>query len=395
MSTVLLDLTSLDTPSRNRGHGRYVRELALGLAELRASDKGAIKFLALTHLNFDGTFRVTEDLAAFEGTPGRPAPGAAEHYRWAYARRFGLFRALSRIGAKAVHLGDPNATPLLIGLTGCRKIVTCHDAVPARYPSIYFGFRDGGQHLGLAIERHRYRSADLVIAISDATERDAQTFFGVRADKMLRVYNGVDVERWQTQPSAPAIGVLQRYGLSGKPFALYVGGPDWHKNIEGMLAGLAAARVQVPEVHLAWAGKLNADQTTHLTRLMRKFAVEQAVSLLGFVPDDDLSVLYRSAYAHVLVSWCEGFGLTVVEAMASGCPVLTTSGGSLEEVAGDAAIKVDPANHIEIGAALARLFRDSALRTELAERGRTRAPRFSRAIQARAMVDAYSALLNR
>ena len=393
MSTVLLDLTSLDTPSRNRGHGRYVRELALGLAELPHSERADLRFLALTHLSLGGAHRVTDDIAGFEGTPGRPSPGPKEHYRWAYARRLGLVRALRKIGASAVHLADPNASPLLMSFSQCRKIVTCHDMIPARYPSIYFDIRDGGARLGLAIERRRYRSADLVIAISDATERDARTILGVRPERMVRVYNGVDVERWRTEPRLDAIGVLRRHGLSQKPFALYVGGPDWHKNVEGMLAGLAAAKSQALEVHLAWAGKLNPAQTEDLARLVRKFDVESAVSFLGFVPDDELSVLYRHACAHVLVSWCEGFGLTVVEAMASGCPVLTTGGGSLEEVAGDAAVRVDPANHVEIGAALVRLFRDPELRTQLAQRGRARAPRFSRGVQARAMVRAYSGLL--
>jgi glycosyltransferase involved in cell wall biosynthesis len=394
MKTVLLDLTSLDTPSRNRGHGRYVRELALGLDELPPSERGELNFLALTHLNLAGAHRITEEIAAFEGTPGQPSPGPQEHYRWAYARRFGLFRALRQLDVAAVHLADPNASPLLMSLTRCKKVVTCHDVIPARYPKIYFGIRDGGPLLGLAIERRRYRSADLVVAISDATERDARTILGVRPERMTRVYNGVDVERWSIEPAPNADAVLQRHGLSEKAFALYVGGPDWHKNVEGMLAGLAAAKSQLAEVHLAWAGKLNGPQTADLSGLVQKFGLQHAVSFLGFVPDDELSVLYRHARAHVLVSWCEGFGLTVVEAMACGCPVLTTGGGSLEEVAGDAAIKVDPADAAQIGSSLVRLFREPELRAQLAERGRMRAPRFSRAVQARAMVSAYCALLN-
>ncbi len=393
--TVLLDLTSLDTPSRNRGHGRYVRELALGLAALPASETGALKFLALTQLDLAGRYRVTDDIAGFEGTPGRLSPGPKEHYHWAYARRFGLFRALRQVQAAAVHLPDPNATPLFMGLTQCRKIVTCHDVLPARYPSIYFGLRDGGPLVGLAIERRRYQSADLVIAISEATERDAQTMLGVRPERLVRVYNGVDVERWQQEsPHSPA-DVLERHGLTNRPFALYVGGPDWHKNIEGMLAGVAAAKAQVPDVLLAWAGKLNPAQSEAIARLLQRYGIESAVKLLGFVSDEDLSLLYRQARAHVLVSWCEGFGLTVVEAMAAGCPVLTTSGGSLEEVAGDAALKVDPANHAEIGSALVRLFRDPVLRAQLRERGRLRAPSFARSVQARAMVRAYRELLER
>jgi len=121
--------------------------------------------------------------------------------------------------------------------------------------------------------------------------------------------------------------------------------------------------------------------------------VEDALRMLGFVTDEELAVLYRAARAHVLVSRCEGFGLTVVEAMASGCPVLTTRGGSLDEVAGDAALTVDPDDHAAIGAAMVRLFSDDALLADLAERGQKRAPQFSGAVQATAMARAYRCLL--
>ena len=391
--TVLLDLTSLDTPARNRGHGRYVRELVLGIAELPAAERSGLEFLALTHLGLGGAFRVTDDITSYQGDPAIPSPGAKDHYNWAYARRLGLFRAVRSIGARAVHLGDPNATPLFMGLTRCKKIVTCHDAIPARYPSTYFGIRDGGPRLGLAIERRRYQSADLVVAISDATQRDARTMLGVRDEKMVRIYNGVDTDRWSREPSRGAGAVLAKHGLTGRPFALYVGAPDWHKNVPGMLAGVAAAKAHVPNVLLAWAGKLRPEQTSAIDAMVERLGIASSVKRLGFVDDDELAVLYRQARAHMLVSWCEGFGLTVVEAMASGCPVLTTTGGSLEEVAGDAALKVDPADHAEMGHALVRLFRDEDLRRRLAAEGRARAPRFSRAVQARAMVRVYRRLL--
>jgi glycosyltransferase involved in cell wall biosynthesis len=113
------------------------------------------------------------------------------------------------------------------------------------------------------------------------------------------------------------------------------------------------------------------------------------VRRLGFVSDSDLAVLYRAAQAHLLVSRYEGFGLTVVEAMACGCPVITTDGGSLSEVAGDAALKVDPENHADIGDALARVCREPQLRAELSKNGKERAPLFSRSAQAHAMARAY------
>ena len=109
--------------------------------------------------------------------------------------------------------------------------------------------------------------------------------------------------------------------------------------------------------------------------------------------DPDLAVLYRSAVAHILVSRLEGFGLTIVEAMASGCPVVTTKAGSLAEVAGDAALVVDPEDHAAIGTALARLAQEPKLRAECISRGRERAPRFSRRAFAKETAGVYRRFL--
>jgi glycosyltransferase involved in cell wall biosynthesis len=392
MKTLLVDLTSLDTPSRLRGTGHYVHDLAVGLSRLPAGALGDIRLLGLTHLDVDGSHRVTEDLASFSGSIASPEP--RDHYRWAYARRLGLWRAVRRIGAAAVHLGDPNATPLLMELTSCRRIVTCHDAIPSRYPERYMTAHDGGPWIGTRIERRRYRSADLVVAISDATEHDVLTLHRVPKERVVRVYNGVDVDRWAAEPTLPIAPTLERLGLAGTAFTLYVGGYHWHKNVEGMVHGLARARARGANLSLVWAGHLGPEHRALVEDEARRAGVSDALRHVGYVTDDELAVLFRAAVSHLLVSRAEGFGLTVVESMAAGCPVVTTRGGSLAEVAGDAALTVDPENHEEIGAALARLVDEPGLRRELVEKGRRHAPRFSLAEQARNMAAVYRRFLD-
>jgi glycosyltransferase involved in cell wall biosynthesis len=258
-----------------------------------------------------------------------------------------------------------------------------------RWPKIYMGKHDGGPVIGQWIERHRYRWADLVVAISDASLEDTKTLLRVDAEKIVRVYNGVDVERWARPTTHDADEVLERHGLRDVVFALYVGGADWHKNIEGMMGAIARARSQGLPIVLAWAASLAPQKLEAVLQKARAAGVEDAVRMLGFVSDDELEVLYRRADAHLLVSRSEGFGLTVVEAMAAGCPVVTTDEGSLAEVAGDAALKAHPDDVHAMGDALVRLSKDEALREDLIRRGRERAPMFSREVQARAMIGVY------
>src|SRR5262249_55699805 len=152
-----------------------------------------LRLLGLTRLGFDGSHAITDDIASFGGSKELPTPMQRDHYRWAYARRLALWRAVRRIGAAAVHLVDPHATPLLMGFTSCQTIVTCHDAIPVRFPERYMSVHDGGPRIGTAIERRRYRRADLVVAVSDATKVDASVLLGAPPERVVRVYNGVDI----------------------------------------------------------------------------------------------------------------------------------------------------------------------------------------------------------
>ncbi len=393
MSLLVLDLASLDTPSRRRGTGRYVRDLAVGLSRLPSSALGGLRLIGLTHLSSNGEFRTTEDLASFEGSPDIPLPTAQNHYRWAYSRRFGLHRAMRKLAADAIHLGDPHATPWLMGLTHCKRIATCHDAIPMHFPQRYMGWRDGGPWIGAAIERRRYRTADLVVAISDQTLKDVLEIHRVPAERAVRVYNGVDVDRWAREPGIDAESALNELGLKGRPYVIYVGGYHWHKNVDGMVAGIARARRHGVDLSLVWAGQLSIEHQQLITGAAAKAGVADSLKLIGYVTDEQVSVLYRYAVAHTLLSRFEGFGLTVIEAMASGCPVVTTRAGSLAEIGGDAAVTVDPEDHDAIGDALIRLATNESVRSDVISRGKRRAPEFSLDVQARNMVAVYRKFL--
>jgi len=394
MRTILFDMTPLDTPSRYRGFGRYVRELALGLSKLPSHEKEGLRILGLTRLSWTGDFEVTEDLGAFEGNSDVPSPQAADHYREAYKRRVALWRAARTLGADLVHLGDPQATPLGRRLAPGRFLVTCHDLIALLFPEHYFTYRDGFGLVGRMLEKRRYTSADHVVAISEATRDDLIRFFHLPSDRVTRVYNGVDLERWRrpmTQEDREAR--LARLGLTGKKYVLYVGDVDWRKNVEGMTGGLAKARGLGAEVELVFAGSLVDERARRVDESAREHGVERWVHRVGHLGDDDLLAAFRGAVAHVFVSRAEGFGLPVVESMACGCPVITTRATSLGEVAAEGAWLVDPEDHARIGEAIAALATDEALRRSYMEKGRARAAVFSNERQAREMVALYRKLV--
>lgn len=389
MPTVVLDLTPLDTDSRFRGFGRYVLTLARGLAAI--ADRGNITLLGLTHLGWDGSYRVTERLDGFRGEADVKTNPSRQHLAWAYRRRIALATAMRRLDADLVHLPTPEATPLGMWTTHCKKLVTCHDLIEFRWPDYYLPWMKGGKLLGPSFVKRRYRTADHVLAISETSAQDLRRFLGVPSENITRVYNAIDHEKWRPERLLSDTKVVDRYRLGGRSFLLYVGDLDWRKNLTGMIAGLRHARSEGADVKLAFAGRLSDDKRASIATLAAD--MPDAVQLLDYVPDEDLAALYRSSLAHLFVSRDEGFGLTVVEAMACGAPVITTHGGSLGEVAGDDALLVDPEDATAIGRAIVSLERDPGLRERLRRKGISRAARFTIDQQARETFAIYRRLV--
>lgn len=391
--TVVIDFSPLDTPTRMRGIGRYLTALAIGFSRLQPTDVSGLRLRALLSSSMTGRAEVTEDFTEVLRHPWNPSPSQLDRYRWAYARRSTLWSVMRRLDARLVHLGDPNATPLAWPLTRCKRIVTCHDLIPLQFPSMYLGARDGFGFVGKKIIRRRFRSADHVVAISDATKNEVIRLLGVPQKDVTRVYNGVDLSGWTAQDPGDDLPRMDRFGLRRGRFLLYVGDVDWRKNLEGMILGLAEAAKSHDDLELAFAGKLEPHKVASIRQHAARANLQGRVHLLGFVSDSDLRALYRNALAHLFVSRSEGFGYTVIEAMASGCPVITTRCGSLAEIAGEAALQVNPEDPTAIGQGIVTLARDADLARDLSARGIRWAEQFSCETQARGMLDLFHRLL--
>ncbi len=242
-------------------------------------------------------------------------------------------------------------------------VVTVHDLGYRHFPEAH----PWRQRLYLEWStRFSARQATRVIADSAATKRDLVNYCGVPEHKITVVYPGYDDSLRRVDPAS----VRTRYGLPENYF-LHVGTLQPRKNLMRLMEAVSLAPSPVCLVLVGRAGWLAAPIAARARELGDR------VRWLEYVPDEDLAGLYSGALALVFPSLFEGFGFPVLEAMACGTPVICSNTSSLPEVAGQAALQVDPQDVKALLAAMGRVQAEPALRAELIERGLSRVREFS------------------
>lgn len=212
------------------------------------------------------------------------------------------------------------------------------------------------------VTRRAARQAFRVLTVSEFSRERIRRWANLDPARVVNVGNGVEPRfNPQATPFAP-----------GYPYLLCVGNRKAHKNEARVLDAFAQAGID-PAIRLIFTG----NASPQLLRISQKFAVEKRVSFLGNVPEEQMPGLYRGALALLFPSLYEGFGLPVIEAMACGTPVLTANTTALPEVAGDAALLVDPLALAEISRGIEQLCTDETLREVLRRKGLIRAAGFS------------------
>lgn len=255
-----------------------------------------------------------------------------------------------------------------------RSVVTVHDLGYLRYPEAHR--RRDRLYLDWST-RWSARQAAAVLADSAATKADLVAAYGIAPDKVRVAYLGRDESLAPVIDPAVLAEVRARYGL-GPRYLLYVGTLQPRKNLARVLDAFAvsADRPALADVQLVLAGKRGWLYDALFAQVARLNLTDR-VRFPGYVPDADLPALLSGALAFVYPSLYEGFGIPVLEAGACGVPVITSNTSSLPEVAGDAALLVDPHDVEAIAEAMVRLVTDAALRAELARRGQENIKRFS------------------
>ncbi len=267
-------------------------------------------------------------------------------------------------------------------------VVTVHDLIPLKYPQHY----PPGWRGRLKWWRQKYllRRADFIITDSFAAKYDISRLAGYPQDSIYVTYLAADARFRPLKNDKNLMEVRNKYHLPPK-FVLYVGDVNWNKNIPALVE--ANRRVGLDLVIVGKQALAKNFDRHHLENqplvwLQRQAKKDKHLHLLGFVPTADLAALYNLATMYCQPSFDEGFGLPVVEAMASGCPVIASRRGSLPEVVKDAGLLVEP-DVSSLSQGMAMLLKDAGLRRQLVHRGRQRAQEFSWAKTAAATVSVY------
>ena len=260
-------------------------------------------------------------------------------------------------------------------------IVTIHDIKPLLFPELR-NTRNMNHLIQRLLVPEWECQADQIVTISQSSKNDLIQRLNIPQDRISVIPQGVDIKRFRP------LSMNRQREENDRPFLLTVCGNDPSKNPEAYLQAFVRLPRSIRDMHdLVLAGDL--ENRRDLRQMVKELDLESQAKFLGIVSDDQLVDLYRRAAVFVFPSKYEGFGLPVLEAMASGCPVLCSNTSSLPEVAGESGLLFDPENWSELAALMERVLSDHSLREQMKKSGIERAEQFSWERTARETVKVY------
>lgn len=257
------------------------------------------------------------------------------------------------------------------GIHTCYSVSSLLDTIPLSRPELYFG-KDSKLRKFIVTNtmKRGIATANKIMAISEFTKQSAVQELGINPDKITVNYLQADPMFFNTYSDVELESARFKYNLPAQ-FVFTMGASEPRKNVAGLVRAFESLPEKIQQdFPLIIAGKKWHD---------RELSIDQNanIRLAGFIDDEDLPKVYQLATVFAFVSKYEGFGMPVLEAMASGTPVITSTTTSLPEVAGDAAVLVDPHDQDAIKLAMKSLLEDEDLRDSYTEKGKARVSDFS------------------
>lgn len=276
-----------------------------------------------------------------------------------------------------------------------KVITTIHDMTYILYPEMVEKKTMERIKKGIGYSVNR---ADKIITVSESSKKDIIKCLGVDATKIEVVYNGVEYECFSNSyTKEQQCKVKSKYNLPDK-YILYMGTLEPRKNIESIISAFSILisndKIYSDKIKLVIAGKKGWLYESIFNQV-QKLALEDKVIFTDYIEEEDKPLIYHMADMFVFPSIYEGFGIPVVEAMASSVPVITSTSSSLPEVAGDAAILVEPKDIDSMAKAMNKILEDEELRKFMIEKGHAQAKKFNWESSAEKLVGIYGDLYNK
>ena len=398
---IAIDLQACQTPgSRRRGIGRYSLELAKAILRNRQAHH--------VHLLLNHAFREHDDTlkaelgdgsgVSFETYRLLPVAGVPSDGRRAVQRINDeiLGWRYACCGADVLHVSSvfeawaaPGAhvDTRIADVPGALRSATMYDLIPLLFADAYLAAASRVEYIAML---GVFQQMDLILAISESARRDAIGKLDILPERIVSIGAAVSGAFGRIESiEADRLRVTLRRHRIGSRFILYTGAADPRKNVDFLLRAYAALPAQLrAEVQLAIVSGLHEPERQALARRAAELGIENDVALIGYIPDDDLNLLYNTCDLFVLPSLYEGFGLPLLEAMTCGACVIASNTSSLPEIVGRTDVLFDPTEH----ATLTRMMRDlldaPERRRELGAANLVRSRRFSWDNVARAALEA-------
>jgi glycosyltransferase involved in cell wall biosynthesis len=256
----------------------------------------------------------------------------------------------------------------------CKKVTTFHDLIFMIYPEFYtFSSRLWQWQMSYPYEA---RTSDAVIAVSKTTKADLMRLAGTDENKIKVVYEGVGKEYFGAKDVATFGDLKNRFKVPDK-YIYYIGSIEPRKNLKSVILAMKSYKEKHSDtIKLVLSGS-KSWLSSDLYKTVQELSLDDDVVFTGRVTDEEKIALLQHATVFAFPSFYEGFGLMVLEAFAAGCPVIISDRGALPEIAGGAALIVNPDKPEEIADAIAKLNQDDTLRSQLIQKGRLWAKGFT------------------
>ena len=282
--------------------------------------------------------------------------------------------------------GLSNVLPFGIKESGIPSVLTVHDLIFLRYPNYY---KKIDQILYRYLTTHSCHNATKILAISHQTKNDLVNLLGIDPQKIEVIHQSCNNYFYEKVEESRKETIRLKFNLPDK-FILCVGTIEQRKNQLAILQGVVQENLDIPIVLL---GK-PTEYMRQLDEFIEKNNMSKQLIFLHKTSLAELQAIYQMAELMVYPSFYEGFGLPVLEAQASECPVITSNISSLPEAGGDAALYINPENPEEIGQALTTVLSDQTLRESLIAKGKINVRRYTPEKFAKELEQLYNSILN-